>query len=181
MEKTLTCIACGDPRDKGRKLCRNCYLRQKREKEREKNKTQGRYNYGKSNCEKCGKEITLWRKTQKLCSDCAHFHFTTGRMLNSKRYVTKGTGREVFEHRVVVEQALGRKLKFNEVIHHLDNDGRNNAPDNLIVLSRSKHTLLHSVINRTANINNIKNFAIQWLTANKIKFIRISGGIAELA
>ena len=48
------------------------------------------------------------------------------------------------EHRAVAEQLLGRPLKSSEVVHHIDGDKRNNAPENLVVLpSQSEHMKLH--------------------------------------
>ena len=38
------------------------------------------------------------------------------------------------EHRVVAERMLGRKLKKNEVVHHIDLNKQNNDECNLVVL-----------------------------------------------
>jgi hypothetical protein len=46
-------------------------------------------------------------------------------------------------HRVVGENKAGKKLGFNEVVHHVDEDKLNNDPDNLKILSRSEHSSLH--------------------------------------
>lgn len=49
------------------------------------------------------------------------------------------------EHRVVVEKKLGRKLLRGEVVHHIDGDKRNNAPENLVVFaSQSAHVRYHA-------------------------------------
>lgn len=48
------------------------------------------------------------------------------------------------EHRLVVERALGRTLKFNEVVHHADGDNRNNRPSNLVVMDRGECSRLHT-------------------------------------
>ena len=47
------------------------------------------------------------------------------------------------EHRLVVEKDLGRKLEFNEVVHHIDNNKRNNELSNLEVINRCTHSKLH--------------------------------------
>jgi hypothetical protein len=50
----------------------------------------------------------------------------------------------VLHHRIVVENKLGRMLTEGEVVHHLDNNGRNNDPDNLMVIAtQSDHSSLH--------------------------------------
>jgi len=60
---------------------------------------------------------------------------------SGRSYVKRG-GRH--EHRVVAEEVLGRPLAPGEVVHHLDEDKHNNAPDNLQVLpSRSAHWRVH--------------------------------------
>ncbi len=44
------------------------------------------------------------------------------------------------EHRVVMEKKLGRYLKPEEVVHHIDHNKRNNDQDNLMLFaSQSKH------------------------------------------
>lgn len=50
----------------------------------------------------------------------------------------------VFEHRLVAEQTLGRPLAPGEVVHHIDHDPLNNAPDNLQVMTRGEHSWLHT-------------------------------------
>jgi len=48
------------------------------------------------------------------------------------------------EHRIVAEQMLGRPLRPGEVVHHIDGNKRNNAPENLMVFaSQAEHALWH--------------------------------------
>lgn len=47
-------------------------------------------------------------------------------------------------HRHIVEQKIGRVLKKEEEVHHINFDSSDNNIDNLIVLSRKDHLLLHS-------------------------------------
>lgn len=47
------------------------------------------------------------------------------------------------EHRYIMEQFLGRKLKSNEIVHHIDGNKRNNNLSNLEILTRSEHARLH--------------------------------------
>ncbi len=46
-------------------------------------------------------------------------------------------GGYVYEHRLVAEQKLGRLLLPDEVVHHKDENPKNNAPDNLEVFSNN--------------------------------------------
>lgn len=55
----------------------------------------------------------------------------------------KWTGRQQ-THRKVMEDFLGRKLKTEECVHHINGDISNNCIENLQVLSVSDHTKLHS-------------------------------------
>ena len=47
-------------------------------------------------------------------------------------------------HRWIMEQELGRELRQDEVVHHIDGDKRNNDVSNLQVMTRSEHARLHS-------------------------------------
>lgn len=56
----------------------------------------------------------------------------------AKRWVA-ALGRRVKTHRVIAEKHLGRPLLPLEVVHHLDGNLRNNAPQNLCVLPSQRH------------------------------------------
>lgn len=47
------------------------------------------------------------------------------------------------EHRVVVENQIGRTLTPSEVVHHKNGDRRDNRPENLEVMTRSQHINEH--------------------------------------
>ena len=49
----------------------------------------------------------------------------------------------VLEHRVVIENYIGRLLNENEVVHHINGDKKDNRIDNLIVLTAEEHAKLH--------------------------------------
>jgi len=48
-----------------------------------------------------------------------------------------------YEHRVIMENILGRKLKSDEHVHHIDKNTKNNNLDNLMVLNKDEHLDLH--------------------------------------
>lgn len=60
-------------------------------------------------------------------------------------YVTEN-GRQLRrrEHRVFIEQHLGRKLEPWEIVHHKDGNPSNNALENLEVMEFGAHTAQHS-------------------------------------
>lgn len=74
------------------------------------------------------------------------------RQMTSHGYVRVMTAKGVrqYEHILVAERALGRPLKNlgvghpdSEVVHHIDGDKTNNAPDNLLVCTHKYHVELH--------------------------------------
>lgn len=74
-----------------------------------------------------------------------------GRYLSTHGYVIVWTPEgERYEHLVVAEKAIGRKLKYispghpdNEVVHHINGDKLNNGNNNLLVCTHAYHTELH--------------------------------------
>jgi hypothetical protein len=47
------------------------------------------------------------------------------------------------EHRVVTNTLRRPRNKPRKVVHHIDGDPTNNAPENLMVISQSLHVWLH--------------------------------------
>jgi hypothetical protein len=54
---------------------------------------------------------------------------------NQRKYVA--------EHRLVMEEQLGRLLKSSEYVHHIDGDKFNNDPENLEIIGGSEHAKRH--------------------------------------
>lgn len=61
---------------------------------------------------------------------------------------------ERLEHRVVMERQLGRPLREDEIVHHIDENKSNNDPSNLEVMSQSEHARLHAPAMHQARYGN---------------------------
>lgn len=122
-------------------------------------------------CEICGKEVTRcpsWMLKRVYCSKACSKIGQGQRMSEMNKQLNKdrmtletrtklrnrhlgtGTGKtyeKTFSrhtHRIVAEQMLGRPLKKGEVVHHEDENKRNNDPSNLIVFaSQAEHAAYH--------------------------------------
>lgn len=58
----------------------------------------------------------------------------------------------VFEHRLVWERANGRLLQPQERVHHINGDGLDNRPENLVALTQSQHSRLHGKYRDMSNM-----------------------------
>lgn len=58
----------------------------------------------------------------------------------AKYKVIKVNGKSKDEHRHIMEQHLNKKLNYNETIHHINGNGKDNRIENLEIISRSQHT-----------------------------------------
>ena len=59
--------------------------------------------------------------------------------------VVRKDGKRRPVHVLMMEQILGRPLKDNEVVHHINGDKRDNSPENLQVMDRREHGQLHNL------------------------------------
>lgn len=71
---------------------------------------------------------------------------------HSRAIRASGYNGYVYEHIEVIEKYLGRALRKDEVVHHLDGNRANNRHENLLVLTKDQHMKYH-----------------QWLSAVKIE------------
>lgn len=103
-------------------------------------------------CESCGNEFLvkpsrLKRKTKtRYCSMACkleHNQLTT-RTIRLDGYVQIRINGEFFlEHRVVMENHLGRKLETFEHVHHMNQIKHDNRLDNLQVINIDEHARIH--------------------------------------
>lgn len=58
-------------------------------------------------------------------------------------YLGHGKRRTPGQHRVIIEKEAGRKLDYNEVVHHKDRNRSNNELENLELMTRAGHSKHH--------------------------------------
>jgi len=58
-------------------------------------------------------------------------------------FIFENNGKKKAEHRIVAEYKINRKLKFNEIVHHLNYTGLDNSIDNLLVMTNKEHIDFH--------------------------------------
>lgn len=89
-----------------------------------------------------GKKSRFWRGGKyKMVSGYICVYSPNHPLANRDKYV--------MEHRLVMEKVIGRYLRPEEVVHHIDKDVSNNKPDNLLLFAdNSEHIKYHASIRR---------------------------------
>ena len=105
------------------------------------------------NCLYCNKEIVTTR--QKYCStECAGKSRVGTKIVNKRVYSANGwyengykvinhEGKPIKEHIKIMEDHIGRKLKKDEVVHHINEIKDDNRLENLQLMTRSEHSSHH--------------------------------------
>lgn len=99
-----------------------------------------------------GKKIVFTEEHKRKISEAKKAHSAInakGVSLKKSGYmeITKGENKGKREHRAVMENFIGRKLRANEHIHHKNGDKTDNNPVNLQVMTTSEHLSFHAKIN----------------------------------
>ena len=140
------CIDCGN-KISGIKRCRNCYMIWLNSGPSKKSQ------YLQNHKGMIGDENPSWKGGIKV-NDLGYIF--------KKTKIGRGSQTYEREHRFIFENLLNRKLKQNEVIHHVDGDVKNNKIGNLLFFrSNGAHLRFEFFMKR----NNLKNLIIKqdWL------------------
>lgn len=78
----------------------------------------------------------------------------------------KGCGL-VYLHRLIVENDLGRLLKRDEIVHHIDGDEHNNKISNLEVLTVADHNKLHKAVLKRIKCRACKEYFLPYRSSMK--------------
>ena len=69
-------------------------------------------------------------------------------ILNKNGYLTLCVGnKKRYLHRIVMEEYLGRPLRLDEHVHHINGNKTDNRIENLELISRSEHLRKHALAN----------------------------------
>lgn len=114
--------------------------------------------YPAKTCPQCGLLFKIPDQRQKYCCmKCrrnaykgnGNPNFRNGSRASAGYKVVHvtGDGKHSLEHRLVLENKIGRKLLPGEQVHHIDEDKTNNHPDNLEALTPQEHKVKHRAAN----------------------------------
>lgn len=90
--------------------------------------------------------------------------------INSAGYISRFGSEGKGYHREIIENIIGEKIKKDECVHHIDLDKKNINKNNLLLMAKNKHQLLHWQLNSVASVLVKKGF-IKFDLENKKYYI----------
>jgi len=120
------------------------------------------------NCEVCGKIFDVPPNRKSTAKYCSRECFNKSKkviLMGEKnpnwkggKIIIKGydyilnNGKYIRKHRLYFEKNLGRKLKDDEIIHHIDFDKKNHKITNLFLSNQKEHAKLHKSIEKIIHL-----------------------------
>lgn len=95
----------------------------------------------------------------KSCSSSKHLNAASRHVRPDGYIEVCHKGKRHLEHRLIMEKKIGRELKTNEHVHHLDGNKQNNNINNLFICSPKEHSSRHIRKHSESTINKLKLMA----------------------
>ncbi len=109
-------------------------------------------------CSRKCQSINMSRKNNKFFKGGTSIYTNGKKRIKSKSYEYILGGKKKTVHRHIAELAIGRKLKRNEHVHHINGNTLDNRNENLLLCSSSYHIWIH---NRMSQLYMEEHFGVK--------------------